>query len=97
MKISEIKVTTVAEYIHLEKGDYKEDDIQALITTAVSFITSYTAIKKEDLEKYEDFYIVVLILCQDMYDNRTLYVDSKQLNRTVQTILNMHRLNLMAE
>ena len=57
----------------------------------VSTITENTGVK--DLDEYDDFIIVVFILCQDMYDNRTLYVDKSNLNKVVETILGMHSQN----
>ncbi len=53
--------------------------------------TYYEQISDDDVDDYADMVIAVLILCQDMYDNRTLYVDKGSPNMTVQTILDMHR------
>lgn len=64
-----------------------------LLNVAKSFIKSYTG--QDDLDKYHDFVIVTLVLVQDMYDNRTLYVDTKNLNTVVETILGMHSVNLL--
>jgi len=36
-----------------------------------------------------------MILCQDMYDNRSMYVDKNNLNKVVETILGMHSVNLL--
>ena len=47
----------------------------------------------ETLDTYSDFIIVVYVLCQDMYDNRVMYVDGKNINNTVKTILDMHTRN----
>lgn len=47
------------------------------------------------LDGFEEFYIVVMVLCQDMYDNRLLAVDNENMNRVVETILDMHRTNLL--
>lgn len=95
-KVSEITASDVADYIRL--AEPTTDDTNFL-TTAISvskdYILSYTGIKAEDLDKYTDFIIVVLILCQDMYDTRALYVDNANLNSTVDTILGMHRRNLL--
>ena len=44
----------------------------------------------ETLDSYADFVIVVYVLCQDMYDNRCMYVNSGNINKVVQTILDMH-------
>ena len=47
------------------------------------------------LDGSQDFVPVLLVLCQDMYDNRALYVDSANVNQMVQSILDMHSVNLL--
>ncbi len=102
MKVSQITVSNVAEYLRLEPGEYSETNIQILIETSKVFIEGYTGIPVtttdetvKTLDDYEDFYIVVMVLCQDMYDNRSLYVDKDNLNKVVETILGMHSINLL--
>ena len=93
-KVSDITVDSVAEYLRLDEvTDSEKNTLTTLISIATSFIKSYTGL--DDLDKYPEFVIVVLILCQDMWDNRTMYVDSKDLNNTVQSILAMHSVNLL--
>lgn len=102
MKVSEITVSNIADYLRLSEGEYTQEELAPLLTVAKQFISNYTGIPIESkeaeaktLDNYEDFYIVVMILCQDMYDNRTLYVDNKNLNKVVDTILGMHCVNLL--
>lgn len=95
MKVSEVTVTNVAEYLRLEEGEYSQALLTSLLNTAKEFIKSYTGLTNEQIDEYEDFYIVVMVLCQDMYDNRTMYVDKNNLNRVVETILGMHSVNLL--
>ena len=93
-KVSDITVNSVAEYLRLDEvSEEEKNTLTTLISIATSFIKNYTGI--DDLDKYPEFVIVVLILCQDMWDNRTLYVDGKDLNNTVQSILAMHSVNLL--
>ena len=97
-KVSEITIGDVARYIRLD--DYEEIDIKTYLNVAINYISSYTGIPVtsedgESLDDFADFVIVVYILCQDMYDNRTLYVDKNNINRTVQTILDMHTRNYL--
>ena len=93
-KVSEITAESVAEYLRLDEVSKEEKNtLTTLISIATSYIKSYTGLN--DLDKYSEFVIVVLILCQDMWDNRTMYVDSKDLNNTVQSILAMHSVNLL--
>ena len=92
MKVSTITPEDIANYIRLQELDEADKKlITALITIAKKFITENTGVK--DLDEYDDFLIVVFILCQDMYDNRTLYVDKNNLNKVVETILGMHSRN----
>lgn len=95
-KVSDITVESVADYLRLDEVAESENDTLAmLISIATSFIKSYTGLDDDGVDKYPEFVIVVLILCQDMWDNRTMYVDSKDLNNTVQSILAMHSVNLL--
>lgn len=95
-KVSDITVKCVADYLRLDEVVESENDtLTMLISIATSFIKSYTGLDDADVDKYPEFVIVVLILCQDMWDNRTMYVDSKDLNNTVQSILAMHSINLL--
>ena len=95
-KVSDITVESVADYLRLDEVTESEiNTLTTLISVAISFIKSYTGLDDTGVDKYHEFVIVVLILCQDMWDNRTMYVDSKDLNNTVQSILAMHSVNLL--
>lgn len=93
-KVSDITIDDIAEYIRLvEVLPEDENTLSNLLKIAKTFISSYTG--QTDLDQYQDFVIVVLILCQDMWDNRTLYVDKANLSYPVETILGMHSINLL--
>lgn len=95
-KVSDITEESVADYLRLDEvNDSEINTLTMLISIATSFIKSYTGLDDVGVDKYPEFVIVVLILCQDMWDNRTMYVDSKDLNNTVQSILAMHSVNLL--
>lgn len=95
-KVSDITVESVADYLRLDEVTESEmNTLNTLISVATSFIKNYTGLDDASVDKYPEFVIVVLILCQDMWDNRTMYVDSKDMNNTVQSILAMHSVNLL--
>lgn len=95
-KVSEITAQDVAIYLRLPEVTTSDTTtLNNLIGIAKSFITSYTG--QTDLDNYPDFVIVVFVLCQDMWDNRTLYVDKSNLNKVVDAILGMHSSNLLPE
>lgn len=95
-KISDITYQDVAEYIRLSEVTTSDQNyINNLINISKDYIQKYTGIAQENLDNYNDLVIVVFVLCQDMYDNRSLYVDNSNLNKVVETILGMHSINLL--
>ena len=97
-KVSEITTKEIADYIRLDT--YEESEIATYLNIAKNHISSYTGIpitneEGESLDDFPDFVIVVYVLCQDMYDNRAMYVDKSNINKVVQTILDMHSRNLL--
>ena len=95
-KVSDITAADVAEYIRLP--EVTADDINTLnnlLSVAKSYIANYTGRSLEELDNYADFVIVVFVLCQDMWDNRTMYVDSGNVNKVVDSILGLHQVNLL--
>jgi hypothetical protein len=98
-KVSDITYTDVGDYLRLTDDLLEDENNIAFITSTISiakaFISNYTGIAEADLDNYGDLPIVVFALCQDMYDNRSLYVDNVNLNKMVETILGMHQTNLL--
>jgi len=77
--------------------DYTVDAVKGIVTLVAipSENDEITIDYTFGVDAFEEFWLVVMILCQDMYDNRTLVVDNTNMNRTVETILNLHRRNLL--
>ena len=96
-KVSDITAQDVADYLRI--AELTEDDenfITSTISVAIDYILKYTGIKDAaTLDAYNDMVIVVFVLCQDMYDNRALYVDNSNVNRVVENILGLHQRNLL--
>lgn len=95
-KVSEITSVDCVEYMRLD--EVSQDDtnmLNSLIGVAKTFIQNYTGRTSEELDNYQDFVIVVFVLVQDMWDNRSLYVDKTNLNNVVESILGMHSVNLL--
>jgi hypothetical protein len=94
--VSQITASDVADYLRLPEVTTDDTNtLNTLLTVAKVYIGEYTGRSIQELDKYRDFIIVVFILCQDMWDNRTLYVDSSNVNKVVESILNMHSVNLL--
>lgn len=95
-KISDITYSNIADYVRLsEISEDEQNYLTTLINISKDYILNFTGIDENDLDNYKDLIIVVFVLCQDMYDNRTMYVDNSNLNKVVETILGMHQRNLL--
>ena len=94
-KVSEITVEDLKTYLRIS-DDLSNDDkkfLQTILNSSINYIKNNTGI--DDVDKYSDLVIVVFVLCQDMYDNRTLYVDKNNVNKVVSSILGQHDNNLL--
>lgn len=96
MTVADITVENVADYLRLSEVSAEDT---AFLSSALSiskvFIKDYTGQTEEFVNASETFVIVVYVLCQDMYDTRTLYVDKTNINKVVESILGMYSINLL--
>ena len=93
MKVSKVTPADLAEFLRLD--EYQEDEMQRILDSAKGYIRDYTGLTDEEIDTHADFLTALLVLCQDMYDNRAMYVEKSNVNRVVESILNMHRVNLL--
>lgn len=93
MVISAITNQNVADFLRLD--DAEDPILTPMMTAAKQFIADYTGLSGEELDEHEDFYVAFMVLVQDMYDNRRMYVDKNDVNRVVDSILFRHRTNFL--
>ena len=96
-KISEIVVSDITDYLRISETSEKEEKyLKTILNVSKEYIRKYTGYDKiEDLDKYPDLVIVVFVLCQSMYDDRAYYIDNTNVNKVVQSILDLHSRNLL--
>nr|DAZ56809.1 MAG TPA: head tail connector [Caudoviricetes sp.] len=95
-KVSDITVQALADYLRVADPSEADNTLLAAIIKAVpSYMAKYTGLSAAQLDESPDMVIAALCLAQDMYDNRSMYVDSTKQNLTVQSILDMHSINLL--
>ena len=98
MIVSEITVKNLADYLKLDFESLTEEEkaeLNAFLSSAKAFISEYTGLNQKEIDTHETFIVAVYILVQDMYDNRSYYVDKSSLNQVLEHILNMHSVNLI--
>jgi hypothetical protein len=94
--VSQITPQDLADYLRIcEPTTDDLNTLSTLLTVAKVYVAEYTGRTIQDLDNYRDIIIVVMILVQDMFDNRTLYVESDNVNKVVESILNLHSVNLL--
>lgn len=96
IKVSDITVTDVTDYLRIPEIT---PEVTSLLTTALNvakqYVKSYTGLDDAGMDAHEDLVIVIYVLCQSMYDDRTMYVDKSNINNVVESILNLHCVNFM--
>ena len=102
MKISELSADDVVRYLRLDDTGEVGNEIINIMDAAKHYIASHTglSIKKTNddapcIDDHDDLTMAYLVLCQDMFDHRTMDADGAGANRTVETILGMHTRNLL--
>ena len=97
-KVSDITNTDLVEFLNLPDATNGDKvTLNNLLGIAKTYISNYTGRSITDLDNYQDFVIVCMILVQDMWDTRALYVDNSNLNHVVESILGMHSINLLPQ
>lgn len=94
MKISEIKIEDIKDYLHVH---HDEDDklISAILIASKAFVSNYTGLSLEGLDAKDDISMAVFVLASDLYDNRVYTVENNNVNPVIEAILNMHSVNLL--
>lgn len=98
MKVSEVTANYIIDYLRIdEPSDIERTEIEYMLSSAKSRITSYTGLTLEELDAHEDITDAMLLIISDSFDNRNLYIEGKasNLNKSVECILNMHSINLL--
>ena len=99
MKASELTVEDIAAYLRIMPDDLDETEKKAMVgflEAAKSYVMSYTGLTAAEVDTYPDIVPAVCCLAGDFYTNRDMTpVVKGNSNRTVESILNMHSVNLL--
>ena len=98
MKVSEITQDVILNHLREEESNLEFEDINLINVmkkASIEFCKSQTNLSEEQLDQHEDITIAVLTLVSDMWDNRSMTVQRSNTNMVVDTILGMHRMNLV--
>lgn len=94
-KISEIDLYHAKKYLNLEE-DFTEDDdmINMFVLASKDYISSYTGLSFDTLDKYPSFTVACLMLVSDFYEVRVVNLGGEKnsaVNKMLTSILSMVR------
>jgi hypothetical protein len=103
MKVSEVSINDLKQYANVF---HDEDDnlFTSILAAGKQFITTYTGLPLEDdpvnnitdsVDDHEDLTIALMVLSNEMYDNRAFVVDNTKLNFVIKQILDSHSINYL--
>jgi uncharacterized phage protein (predicted DNA packaging) len=94
MKLSTITLDVVKEYLRI---DHDVDDalLMAILNAARSYVLHYTGLEADEADDYNDLVVACLVVCADMYDNRTMSAENAAENKVATSIMNLHARNLV--
>ncbi len=98
MKVSEITIETLETFLKLNSEELTEDEtdeLEMFLNGAKAYVKSYTGYTDSELDDYDEITLAVLVIAQDMYDDRSMLVDKDKLNLVLKTTLGMHQNNLL--
>ena len=97
MGISDVTVEYLIGYLRLDEATEIEiSEVTQILSSATSYIKGYTGLSDEELDSHEDLVTALCVLVADMFDNRNMQIEKPLYNnKTVTSILDMHRTNLL--
>lgn len=108
-KVSEITPEYLVGYLRIDAPDEEQTkEIKTMLKSAIGYVSSYTGLavpvseggesteeSEPDLDSKPEFVTAVVVLVQNQYDNRTLYLDKNAVEKVLSDILDMHRVNFL--
>lgn len=99
MKVSELTVEDIADYLHMMPDDLDElekKSMEGFLEAAKEYVKSYTGLSADEIDTHPDIVPAVCCLAGDFYTNRDMVLTGKTTpNRTVESILGMYCMNLL--
>ncbi|UGB31703.1 head-tail connector protein [Metabacillus sp. B2-18] len=95
MKISEVTTNDLIEYARETADSEVTKTFGTILLAAKSYIRNYTGLTVEQMDAKEDLTIALMVLANEMYENRVFTVQDNKVNVVIKSILDMHSINLL--
>lgn len=93
MKVSEITVDTLKEWLGVSDGE--DSALSIVLSSAVKTAVSYSGLTETELDDHEDITIAVLGICNDFYNANRPEWDKNGINHMSESLLKMHAKNYL--
>lgn len=99
MRVSELTVSDIAEYLRIMPEDLDEQEektLKGFLEAAKNYVMNYTGLSMAEIDTHPDMIPAVCCLAGDFYANRDMTLAIKgTANKTVDSILSMYSVNLL--
>lgn len=96
MKLKKVDENFLCDYLKIDEPDlYEKQNVKMAFEAAKEYIKNQTGINDEVLYSKDDLTIAVLVLTEDVYENRRYYVDNANMNEVVKNIIYQYSENLL--
>lgn len=95
MKIGELSPEQVRQCLRIDDDEANDVLLLTAMDSAMEQIRSGTGLTDEEINQLDDLTTAYLALVQDAYDNVGMQSDGKGINAVKESILGMHRRNIL--
>ncbi|WP_342045982.1 head-tail connector protein [Bacillus sp. OTU530] len=96
MRISEVTVQDLIEYAREDIDDPEvTKSFTNILVACKSYIKGYTGLSDEQMNTKEDLTIALIVIANEMHENRIFTVRDDKVNAVIKSILDMHSINLL--
>ena len=98
MKLREVSAENLIRFAKIDDADEEPEVIEAIVEAGRNFVLSQTGLELEETDDKPDLAIAMLMVCADMYDNRsyeTAAGKAPSVNLAAQAIINQYCRNIL--
>ena len=96
MKVSEVTVEYVANYLRLDDpSEIELSEIEIFMDSSKAMIRSTTGLSDSEIDEHDDMVHPYLLYIADQFDNRNGHIENKQstVNQSIMETLRRHAVN----
>jgi len=94
LKSSEVTLQDVKAYARID-FDYEDSILEIILEAMKEYIKNCTELSYEQIDEKKDLTLVLLALCNEVYDNRQVTTQKSNINVVIKSILSKYNINLI--